>query len=191
MTWTIDKQFDFCFGHRVWSQNLDTKYSLDGCMACRHLHGHQGKLKLFLSSKSLERGMVTDFKHTNIFKKWVDDTLDHKFIMDINDPLMKHECPELFDSSGQIIWELLIEDENYMFYRPDYQTIDDNLDLRNPEHRAVSEKYEGLIFVDFVPTSENLCAWWARVANKMLEDLPCTVSAIEYWETPKSHCRFS
>lgn len=96
MLWTIDKQFDFCFGHRVWSQELDTKYSLDGCMACRHLHGHQGLIKLFLSADKLERGMVTDFKHTNIFKKWIDDMLDHKFIMDLNDPLIQHEVPELF-----------------------------------------------------------------------------------------------
>ena len=69
--WVIDKQFDFCFGHRVWSQELNTKYSLDGCLACRHLHGHQGKVKLFLGANDLNKGMVTDFKHTNIFQEMV------------------------------------------------------------------------------------------------------------------------
>ena len=54
--WTIDKQFDFCFGHRVWSQDLNTKYSLDSCLACRHLHGHQGKVKLFLAANELQKG---------------------------------------------------------------------------------------------------------------------------------------
>ena len=53
---------------------------MDSCLACRHLHGHQGKVKLFLGANNLKHGMVTDFKHTNIFKKWLDDTLDHKFI---------------------------------------------------------------------------------------------------------------
>jgi 6-pyruvoyltetrahydropterin/6-carboxytetrahydropterin synthase len=52
------------------------------------------------------------------------------------------------------------------------------------------EKYEGLILVDFVPTSENLCKWWHEVANKMLNDLGIEVVAVEYWETPKSHCRY-
>lgn len=189
MIWTIDKQFDFCFGHRVWSQQLDTKYSLDGCMACRHLHGHQGKIKLFLRSTELKNGMVTDFKHTNIFKKWIDDVMDHKFIMDLNDPLLEHECPELVFSDGSIKYNLLVKDNEYNFYRPDYQTIDKNLDLNNPKEKAISEKYEGLIFVDFIPTSENLCVWWMEVANTMLNGLGIEVHSVEYWETPKSHCK--
>ena len=40
--WEISKKFDFCYG-RVWSQSLNTEFSLDGCLMCRHLHGHQGK----------------------------------------------------------------------------------------------------------------------------------------------------
>ena len=93
--WVIDKSFDYCYGHRVWSQTLDPKYSLDSCLACRHLHGHQGKVKLFLGANNLKHGMVTDFKHTNIFKKWLDDTLDHKFIIDMNDPLFEDLAGDL------------------------------------------------------------------------------------------------
>ena len=187
MVWTIDKQFDFCFGHRVWTQQLNTKYSLDGCMACRHLHGHQGLMKVFLASNELERGMVTDFKHTNAFKKWVDDTLDHKFIMDLNDPLLKHECPDLFEED---IFQdqLIVLDKEYGFWRPNYQSLWYSYD--SPECHAINEKYEGMIFVDFVPTSENLCKWWFDVATKMLEGLGIEVCAVEYWETPKSHCRY-
>ena len=43
MHWKISKEFEFCYGHRVWSQTLNTEFSLDGCLKCRHLHGHQGK----------------------------------------------------------------------------------------------------------------------------------------------------
>jgi 6-pyruvoyltetrahydropterin/6-carboxytetrahydropterin synthase len=68
MKWSIDKQFDFCYGHRVWSQELNAEFSLDSCLACRHLHGHQGKIKIYLESDSLENGMVTDFKNLNWFK---------------------------------------------------------------------------------------------------------------------------
>lgn len=84
----IAKQFDFCYGHRVWSQSLNPIFSLDSCLKCRHLHGHQGTINIFLEAEELKEGMVTDFKHLNWFKKWLDDTLDHKFIMDINDPAL-------------------------------------------------------------------------------------------------------
>ncbi len=52
------------------------------------------------------------------------------------------------------------------------------------------EKYEGLIIVDFIPTSENICKFIYEVANKMLKELGIDVVAVEYWETPKSHCKY-
>lgn len=195
--WVIDKQFDFCFGHRVWSQDLNTEYSLDGCLACRHLHGHQGKVKLFLGANDLQKGMVTDFKHTNIFKKWLDDVMDHKFVIDVNDPLFENLAGDI----------LLTQDENLSWYEnlmvnynseygyaiPNLDHIMDilyKLNISDAQKQAICEKYEGLIIVDFVPTSENLCKWWYEVANKMLNGLGIDVVAVEYWETPKSHCRY-
>ena len=195
--WTIDKQFDFCFGHRVWSQDLNTKYSLDGCLACRHLHGHQGKVRLFLAANELQKGMVTDFKHTNIFKKWLDDIMDHKFIIDINDPLFENLAGDiLLTTDNNLPWyENLMVDYNseYDYARPDLDHITDilsELNISDAQKQALFEKYEGLIIVDFVPTSENLCKWWYEVANKMLNELGIDVVAVEYWETPKSHCKY-
>lgn len=196
--WTIDKSFDFCFGHRVWSQALDTKYSLDGCLACRHLHGHQGKVKLFLGANELEKGMVTDFKHTNIFKKWLDDIMDHKFIIDRNDPLFSNLAGDILltpDESLSWYENLMINyNSEYGYAIPDLDHITDNLsklNISDAQKQAIYEKYEGLVIVDFVPTSENLCKWWYEVANKMLNGLGIDVVAVEYWETPKSHCRYS
>ena len=199
--WVIDKQFDFCFGHRVWSQDLNTKYSLDGCLACRHLHGHQGKVKLFLGANNLVKGMVTDFKHTNIFKKWLDDVMDHKFIIDINDPLFDDMFGLIkldfgknwmdFESDNSNLLIGLYKDYKYAI--PDLDHLDgiiSNLEKTNEEKLAIYEKFEGLVIVDFVPTSENLCKWWHEVANKMLNGLGIDVVAVEYWETPKSHCRY-
>jgi 6-pyruvoyltetrahydropterin/6-carboxytetrahydropterin synthase len=195
--WTIDKQFDFCFGHRVWSQDLNTKYSLDGCLACRHLHGHQGKVKLFLAANELQKGMVTDFKHTNIFKKWLDDVMDHKFIIDINDPLFSNLAGDIIKSAYENDkWyeKLFVAYNNkYGYAVPDLDYIshmNSSTDIPEDEKQAIMEKYEGLIIVDFVPTSENLCKWWFEVANKMLKELGIDVAAVEYWETPKSHCRY-
>lgn len=195
--WVIDKSFDFCFGHRVWSQDLNTEYSLDGCLACRHLHGHQGKVKLFLGANNLQKGMVTDFKHTNIFKKWLDDIMDHKFVIDVNDPLFDNLAGNILLTPDESLswYENLMVNYNskYGYAIPDLDHITDilsKLNISDAQKQAIYEKYEGLIIVDFVPTSENLCKWWFEVANKMLNGLGIDVVAVEYWETPKSHCRY-
>ena len=48
MKWEISKEFDFCYGHRVWSQTLNIDFSLDACLKCRHIHGHEGKVIVYL-----------------------------------------------------------------------------------------------------------------------------------------------
>jgi 6-pyruvoyltetrahydropterin/6-carboxytetrahydropterin synthase len=183
MKWRIDKSFSFCYGHRVHNQTLNADYSEDSCMACRHLHGHEGLIKIHLESDKLERGMVTDFKHLNWFKTFLDNTLDHKFIMDVNDPLVPHEVPEVVHEDGSLNYSFFIEDERG-FWTPNMMEIP----FKN---QAILEKYEGFIFVDFVPTSENLSAWLLEVAQNKMAKLGVNVVAIDYWETPKSHCSVS
>jgi len=183
MRYTIDKSFDFCYGHRVWSQELNSDFTenSNNCLACRHLHGHQGKVKIFLSSEILMKGMVTDFKHLGWFKNFLDDTLDHKFIMDINDPLIPYEVPDYVNQNGKLnLRKCLYKTEHY--YIP-------NLTELSTNNQAVREKYEGMIFVDFVPTSENLTSWLFEIVKEKMKSLDINVIAVEYWETPKSHCR--
>ena len=178
MRWSIDKQFDFCYGHRVWSQELNKEFSLDSCLACRHLHGHQGKIKLYLTSENLNNGMVTDFKHLNWFKRWLDDVLDHKFIIDKNDPLF-------FDLMSHYSKENKFDESKFFYFDEGYWICD----LNFLENKALIEKYEGMVVVDFVPTSENISAWLLKIANKKMKKIGVEVTAIEFWETPKSHCR--
>jgi len=172
MRWQISKQFDFCYGHRVWSQELNQDFALDECLMCRHLHGHQGKILVHLESDKLSNGMVTDFKHLNWFKKFIDDTLDHKFIIDINDPLFSTLLPHFSDKK-----DFYSMSEEYMI--PNLNKIKDQ-----PKH--IYEMYEGYVVVDFVPTSENLSAWLLDIVAKKMEPLNIKVSHIEYFETPKS-----
>jgi 6-pyruvoyltetrahydropterin/6-carboxytetrahydropterin synthase len=172
MKWQISKQFDFCYGHRVWSQELNTEFSLDDCLMCRHLHGHQGKVVVHLESSKLKNGMVTDFKHLNWFKKFLDDTIDHKFIVDINDPLFPTLLPHYKEKKN-----LLQKEQNYKI--PDLEIVK-NEDLH------IKEMYEGFIVVDFVPTSENLSAWLLKIVQKKMAQIEIQVSHLEYFETPKS-----
>ena len=184
MKWTIDKSFDWCYGHRVWSQALNEDFtgSEGACLACRHLHGHQGKLKVLLQGDGLENGMVTDFKHLGWMKDFIDDVLDHKMIMDIHDPLISHEVPELCAGDDINLGLCNVHDEGY--YTPGMVEL-----TKAGVSDAVYEKYEGMVFVDFVPTSENLAAWLLGIARKKMAKLGVDVVAVEFWETPKSHCR--
>lgn len=78
--YTATKEIHFCYGHRL--------LNYEG--ACRHLHGHNGKIQVELASEKLDRrGMVVDFGDINrVIKKWVDDTLDHTMILAKEDALI-------------------------------------------------------------------------------------------------------
>lgn len=175
MHWKISKEFDFCYGHRVWSQTLNTEFSLDSCLKCRHLHGHQGKILVYLEANELKDGMVTDFKHLNWFKAFIDNVLDHKFVLDINDPLFNTLLPDVKKD------ELIQLDEGYYLV---------DLTKFSKEESHMIELYEGYVLVDFVPTSENLSAWFLKIVQKKMDKLNVKVSHIEFLETPKSKSTF-
>jgi 6-pyruvoyltetrahydropterin/6-carboxytetrahydropterin synthase len=172
MKWNISKQFDFCYGHRVWSQELNKEFALDDCLMCRHLHGHQGKIIVHLESEKLHNGMVTDFKHLNWFKKFLDDTIDHKFIIDINDPLFPTLLPHYQNK------------QHFHKMEQDFMAVDLSIIKDEPLH--IKELYESYIIVDFVPTSENLSYWLLKIVQKKMSKIGVTVSHLEYFETPKS-----
>ncbi|ABV68277.1 conserved hypothetical protein [Aliarcobacter butzleri RM4018] len=172
MKWEISKEFDFCYGHRVWSQTLNIDFSLDACLKCRHLHGHQGKVIVYLESNELNNSMVTDFKHLNWFKAFLDDVLDHKFILDINDPLFSTLVPNIKKE------DLIKFDEGYF-----------SINLINFKNEEL-ELYESYVVVDFVPTSENLSAWFLKIVQEKMNGLNIKVSKIEFLETPKSKSTF-
>ena len=176
--WKIAKEFEFCYGHRVWSQTLNAEYSLDSCLKCRHLHGHQGKLVVYLQAYELQDGMVTDFKHLNWLKKWLDDVLDHKFIMDINDPVFPQLFPGLKDN-------LVMEDiDGEHSFRVPAPHLYENLEA------PMNEIYEGLVFVDFVPTSENLSKWIFDIVSEKMRKIGVKVTGVQFFETPKSQSNY-
>lgn len=171
MKWKIAKEFNFCYGHRVFNQELNAEYSLDTSCKCRHLHGHEGLIRIGLVSDELTNGMVTDFKHLNWFKYWLDKELDHKFIMGLDDPLLLHEVPIISDTT------LLRHEAGHYTLSPSSY-----YDLKRP----LQEKYEGLVFVKFVPTSENLSKWLFGVVQKKMSKIDVQVDYVQFFETPKS-----
>lgn len=173
MKWSIDKEFHFEMGHRVWAQKLDRPHlSISTDCACKHLHGHSYVIKVELSSPTLNSsGMVLDFKEINFMKQFVDDVLDHKFMLDVNDPnfkLITGVSAPAIEVNFTNLTDLIDTDED----QPDVHL-----------HRS------SFVLVDFVPTSENICKYLKLYAQDVLGDV-ATVTAVELWETKKSHCRF-
>ena len=93
--YTITETVEFCYGHRL------LRYK----GKCAHLHGHNGRVEIEISSPALdEQSMVADFSDVSrIVRDWIDETLDHRMLLHKDDPLVpvlrKHDEPlHLMDS---------------------------------------------------------------------------------------------
>lgn len=177
--WEIDRSFHFEAGHRVWTQNLNNpELSLSTDCKCKNMHGHSYTVKLFVGSNNLDDSqMVTDFKNLGFFKQFIDTYLDHKFIIDINDP--NFQIITSFSPNRLLL-------ENFVNFTPLSQASVYPLEHYEPQF---SEHMASFTLVDFVPTSENLCMHLKHYAQEQLGDI-AKVTAVELWETAKSHCRY-
>jgi 6-pyruvoyltetrahydropterin/6-carboxytetrahydropterin synthase len=179
MKWEIDKTFEFCYGHRVWTQTLNGKFSDNLQCACRHRHGHEAKVQVYLTGESLDKtGMITDFRHLEWLKKFLNTYVDHRFIVDKNDPAFS----ELIGKDKKLN-ELYLLDSDFM--------VGWQIDLSNTDPDSYTfELDQGVLVVDFVPTSENLSKWLADFVHERMKELNVSVSHVDWWETPKSRSRF-
>ena len=167
----IDKQFHFSYGHRVHNQSLDHRLSCQGLCKCRHLHGHNAIVKLVLEASD-DGDMVLDFNNFKLFENAMDEIFDHKFVVDIRDPLL--------DKFLDISLENLKITHNYKGFGI----------IQDPKN----EIQESFVFVDFVPTSENLCKSLYKLALEIFgepETRNFKIHSIEFWETPKTHCAYT
>lgn len=197
--WEIDKTFSFCYGHRVFSQVINTDFTEAGhtCAKCRRLHGHEGMVQVFLEGGELnDQGMVEDFVNLGFVKNFLDTELDHRFILSYEDPWFANiinaspvwENGELVHLTPTLPLNTT-EEENITIKKAYVPGTDHfvgyNLDVDNmsgPE----KEFFEGFFIVKFVPTSENLAKWLFDAIDSKMSQLGVTVSKISWNETPKS-----
>ena len=187
----ISKEFNLEFGHRVHTQSLNHDFCAKGDTkhACRFLHGHSGIVTVSLEADKVDRrGMVTDFKELGWFKDFIDDNLDHKFIIDRNDPLFTALVSDILPQQKMLFKGVNVEDSNG-YYKPVGTIV--NLDLMDikPE-TPIYELLEGYFIVDFVPTSENLSKWLFDIVQYKMKDLKVKVSEVSWKETAKSIARY-
>ena len=58
---------------------------------CRFLHGYSLAFRFTFQAAELDdRNWVVDFGGLKPLKKWLEDTFDHKVVLDENDPMMYH-----------------------------------------------------------------------------------------------------
>jgi 6-pyruvoyltetrahydropterin/6-carboxytetrahydropterin synthase len=58
--------------------------------ACRHAHGHNGKVEIVFQAKELDdRAMVRDFTDIRIeIENWLNKTMDHRMLLRKDDPMV-------------------------------------------------------------------------------------------------------
>lgn len=162
--YSITKEFEFAYAHRVWAQYLDPAKSNNAKPRCRHIHGHNARVIVSLGSKTLQsHDVVLDYNELNFFKKFLDDVLDHKYIIDESDPL----CPKV----------LMKVKNNYK----EFDTSDESLSEYEREH------LESYVIVPFIPTSENLAKWLFEYIKQYLGNMVISVTFSESQKTTATY----
>lgn len=92
----VTKIIYFSFGHRL----------MDYEGKCAKLHGHNGRVEITLSSRTLdEKGMVIDFGDLKrSVDSWIDENLDHKMILREDDPSIPH-----LEKLGEPIYKMKVD----------------------------------------------------------------------------------
>ena len=182
MTWEISKQFNTCYGHRVYPQLTNEEFALNRPPKCRHIHGHEGEIHVHLSADTLDPNeqMVTDFCNLGWLKKFIDDVIDHKFIFGINDPFFSRL---LLEPENKLV-PVVVPDTDHVVGH-----VFDMSAYKNKES-ADYEIAEGYLVVDFVPTSENLSKWMCDLVSAKMQRIGVNVSKVTWWETPKSQSTY-
>lgn len=187
--YTISKSFHFDYSHRVWVQKLREDFCAAGDCGtkCKFQHGHTGVVKVWVESEALNpQKMVLDFKELGFVKDFLDTHIDHKFIIDRNDPnvnrlmygkLHTNRLKTLDGFELNLIPACVSGTEHIAGYKLDTTGLLASLDY---------EFYESFFIVDFVPTSECLSEWVYEWAQAKLDQIDVKVSKVSWSETPKS-----
>jgi 6-pyruvoyltetrahydropterin/6-carboxytetrahydropterin synthase len=130
--------------------------------------------------------MVVDFKEIGWLKDFIDDIVDHKFIIARHDPM--------FDQLVTGVYEVAcgVEPKFEPIFVDMCKVVGHSVNMDHvPADTSEYETLEGFTIVDFVPTSENLAKWiYDIVAAKMSQFNHVKVTCIEWSETPKSIARY-
>jgi len=172
--YNITKEFEFAYAHRIWNQKLNGPQSLNAKPKCRNIHGHNARVIVALSSPGLQsHGVVLDYNELNFFKKFLDEVLDHKYIIDESDPLLPQDVLMRNKSSYKVF-----DTSNF---RESWGRDVDDFDQPHLEY------LESFVIVPFVPTSENLAKWLFENIEQYLGKMVASVTFSESAKTTATY----
>ena len=137
---------------------------------CRNIHGHRYKIELGVDDKVItnrgesDEGMVIDFSDLKeVLMDIIDKQFDHGFVMYEEDPYR-----EIFEriKAGQSLEESNIWKMN-------------------------GQPKQKIIFVDFIPTAENLARYWFELLIPIMDLKKIYVKYLKVWETPNSSAMYT
>jgi len=132
---------------------------------CSNLHGHRYKIEAGVDDKVIstegvsDEGMVIDFGDLKaIMMEVIDGGFDHGFVMYDKDPF-------------RYFFDIMQKGEL----------------LKISEDTAVGDdKPQKILFVDFIPTAENLAKHWFELLEPRLRERQIKLKHVKVWETPTS-----
>lgn len=86
----------------IWEMGHSLSFPYIG--KCNQLHGHSWEVTFTYEGQPDERGMVIDFAEFRKMKQWIDENLDHKFLVKSNHLLLS----PYFHNDNE--WDLEIND---------------------------------------------------------------------------------
>lgn len=190
--WTISKEFNFCYAHRVFVQKLREDFCSvgDTQCKCRFPHGHQGLVRITVRGNELnQQNMLCDFKELGFVNDFLDRYLDHKCLVGRDDPLFRMLVTN-YILEAQLLNDIDIGEvpitmrgcETVAAHIIDTSRIDDS---------PLKEYLDGIVIVDLVPTSEALAEWIFKLAQEKLSHIGVQVGQVDWEETPKSRATYS
>ena len=156
----INKKFEFSYAHRVHNQALTGNKEC----SCRRIHGHNGVITVELGLDSLTRDMVLDYNELNFFKKFIDTFIDHRLIIDENDPMFSLLIPSPYH----------VVDSRFGFSKI----------CKQGEYESDAEKelFDSIVLISCCPTSENFCK---MIYDALKNEVAC-VFRVSWSETGKT-----
>jgi 6-pyruvoyltetrahydropterin/6-carboxytetrahydropterin synthase len=167
----------------VWDQELNKQFSGDTNKVCRFIHGHRAKVIVYLKSGTLANGMVTDFKHLNWFKDFLNKSLDHRLHLYHEDPIMDF-FKQVFDLVDVGIVPANEEGDYDIFNSA-------KLFNREKDRPHIFEFIESIVMLKFNPTAENYACWFYHIIEKYMNPIPNVwISGVDFYETPNCFARY-
>lgn len=188
---TVEKTFTADLAHRVHTQKLDSDFTENNSkiLKCRGLHGHTVSILIRLASAELVNNMVLDYNEIGWFKTLINDILDHKTLLSLDDPIYKKAIVPLIQNycTNVDLISTTWSSGKFNSYK---------INLSNCEDQDIYELLNSITLIDFASTSENLAEFLHSIVAERINafnnanNTNVRVHSVSYKETPSSTAVF-